>query len=187
MTQDAPSPAAAAGWYPDPDQAATQRYWDGTGWTDQRAPTAEPEPKASTANLIPFGIACLGTVVAVVAVFLPRLESVGFAKIAENSLIQNGDGVLPLILAAAALAMSFAMRKATSRNVLVVLLGIAIVGFAVYNGTGERLLLESIGPLGDGSTVEGDPGIGLWALGIAGAIIAASGLIRPSSGSAQDA
>jgi hypothetical protein len=27
-----------AGWYPDPEQANTQRYWDGSQWTDQRAP-----------------------------------------------------------------------------------------------------------------------------------------------------
>jgi len=27
-----------AGWYPDPQQADTLRYWTGTNWTDQRAP-----------------------------------------------------------------------------------------------------------------------------------------------------
>src|SRR5829696_3230683 len=26
------------GWYPDPDDASSQRYWDGTRWTDDRAP-----------------------------------------------------------------------------------------------------------------------------------------------------
>lgn len=29
----------AAGWYPDPEMVDTVRYWDGTDWTDQRAPT----------------------------------------------------------------------------------------------------------------------------------------------------
>jgi hypothetical protein len=42
----APAPAAAAepaaattpaGWYPDPDGGAGQRYWDGTAWTEHRA------------------------------------------------------------------------------------------------------------------------------------------------------
>jgi hypothetical protein len=27
-----------SGWYPDPEQAWTWRYWDGAGWTDHRAP-----------------------------------------------------------------------------------------------------------------------------------------------------
>lgn len=27
-----------AGWYPDPTQAQTQRYWDGDAWTSSRAP-----------------------------------------------------------------------------------------------------------------------------------------------------
>lgn len=30
--------SAKAGWYPDPDQDDTLRYWDGTVWTDQRRP-----------------------------------------------------------------------------------------------------------------------------------------------------
>ncbi|WP_232836135.1 DUF2510 domain-containing protein [Mycolicibacterium smegmatis] len=31
-----------AGWYPDPDGAPTQRYFDGKKWTDQLAPLAAP-------------------------------------------------------------------------------------------------------------------------------------------------
>ena len=27
-----------AGWYPDPNDAGQQRYWDGSEWTDQTAP-----------------------------------------------------------------------------------------------------------------------------------------------------
>ena len=27
-----------AGWYPDPEQAGQQRYWDGLQWTEHRAP-----------------------------------------------------------------------------------------------------------------------------------------------------
>jgi hypothetical protein len=38
------SESAPAGWYPDPEQPASQRYWDGTEWTEQRAPAANPPP-----------------------------------------------------------------------------------------------------------------------------------------------
>jgi len=48
-----------AGWYPDPDQVETQRYWTGSEWTDQRAPL--PPKKESNvgvgialAILLPF-------------------------------------------------------------------------------------------------------------------------------------
>jgi hypothetical protein len=40
MSSDPPN-LPPAGWYPDPDQAYTQRYWTGSEWTDQRAPLNE--------------------------------------------------------------------------------------------------------------------------------------------------
>ena len=33
-----PPPTVPAGWYPDPNGATIQRYWDGTTWTDHTAP-----------------------------------------------------------------------------------------------------------------------------------------------------
>jgi hypothetical protein len=41
------TPPTPAGWYPDPDGSGGQRYWDGSTWTEHRAPAApiyEPEP-----------------------------------------------------------------------------------------------------------------------------------------------
>src|SRR6185312_9265795 len=43
------TPPTPAGWYPDPDGSGGQRYWDGSTWTEHRAPAApffEPEPTA---------------------------------------------------------------------------------------------------------------------------------------------
>jgi hypothetical protein len=41
------TPSTPAGWYPDPDGSGGQRYWDGSAWTEHRAP-ASPEPAAPT-------------------------------------------------------------------------------------------------------------------------------------------
>jgi len=46
-----PSP----GWYPDPEQPDTQRYWDGREWTQQRA----PKPIISPQRLRSIGAAVL--------------------------------------------------------------------------------------------------------------------------------
>lgn len=35
---------APAGWYSDPDDAALQRFWDGTRWTNSRMPQGEAIP-----------------------------------------------------------------------------------------------------------------------------------------------
>lgn len=43
---DAPK-SAGPGWYPHPSMAGTQRYWDGSKWTDHVAPLpVAPEPPA---------------------------------------------------------------------------------------------------------------------------------------------
>jgi hypothetical protein len=48
------TPAAAAGWYPDPTRQNELRYWDGSTWTDHMAPGASaaataPPPAIGTA------------------------------------------------------------------------------------------------------------------------------------------
>jgi TM2 domain-containing membrane protein YozV len=40
LTARTPPPPTPAGWYPDPNGAPTQRYFDGHVWTDQLAPAA---------------------------------------------------------------------------------------------------------------------------------------------------
>ena len=43
-----------AGWYPDPEDSGSTRYWDGTRWTDQRAPAP---PLAFTPVGVPVPVA----------------------------------------------------------------------------------------------------------------------------------
>lgn len=42
-----------AGWYDDPEQPGQQRYWDGTAWTENRAPTTAPTPAPPSAPAPP--------------------------------------------------------------------------------------------------------------------------------------
>ena len=50
-----------AGWYPDPENPAAERWWDGTGWTDhRRASTVAPaspggQPGPSYGGVPPYG------------------------------------------------------------------------------------------------------------------------------------
>ena len=50
-----------ADWYPDPDDAAQWRYWDGAAWTDHYAPRATTNGVASTS--VPSGLATRGQMV----------------------------------------------------------------------------------------------------------------------------
>lgn len=47
------SDGPAPGWYPDPSQPQTQRYWDGSDWTEQRAPAA---PAKKSDQDLTFGV-----------------------------------------------------------------------------------------------------------------------------------
>ena len=46
-------PGPAAGWYPDPQVPGQQRYWDGSTWTEQRAPYAAQAAAGPTAPVDP--------------------------------------------------------------------------------------------------------------------------------------
>ena len=93
MTAPLPPP----GWYPDPGGANTQRYFDGTKWTDQLAPFNPPyspgplpPPKSRpgpTKSLWPFAImAIVGPVIALVTFVIMQL-AFGAADSAESGIL----------------------------------------------------------------------------------------------------
>lgn len=70
-----PAPAGPPpGWYPDPGQVNTQRYWDGRAWTGHHAPLAPAAPAvgnaAATASLV-LGI--LGLLLTPIPLFIGLL------------------------------------------------------------------------------------------------------------------
>jgi hypothetical protein len=58
-------PKAAAGWYPNPEEPGTERYWNGDRWTDAvREPDGAPEPSVPRRlPSVPTLLATLGLVV----------------------------------------------------------------------------------------------------------------------------
>ena len=44
MTEQGANPNPPAGWYPDPDGGAAQRWWDGQAWAPPSAPAAMQQP-----------------------------------------------------------------------------------------------------------------------------------------------
>jgi hypothetical protein len=182
MQEDAPSPNVPAGWYPDPTLPGTQRYWDGSEWTEHRAPLS-PTPAATQAsswslNLSPrLIIAILGALAALIAMFLPHTESSEVLTIANNTLLAKGDGILIVILALAAGAM--AVRHSGKRDISwpLVVIGLLTIALALFDGTGQRL--EVVNGLGE--TVESKAGSAIWALGIGGALITLAGFLQPQA------
>lgn len=52
-----------AGWYPDPTQPQTQRYWDGDAWSEHRAPLP---PKQGGVSVWTIAVGILIAVVVVI-------------------------------------------------------------------------------------------------------------------------
>lgn len=88
-------------------------------------------------------------------------------------MIESGGGWIAVALALGAVGSAWKKRESPDRNWVLVALGALVVALAVYHGTGERLDLTAYATE---KTVQGDPGIGVYVLGVGGLLIAAAGL-----------
>jgi resuscitation-promoting factor RpfB len=99
------APASPAGWYPDPEQPGTQRYWDGNAWTDQRAPAAPAPPEDKGAGaLVVAGY--------VTAVLLPIVGFVLGIVLLVRRQTAHGLAVFGISIAVAFVACSIALNDA---------------------------------------------------------------------------
>jgi hypothetical protein len=86
----------ALGWYPDPAQAETQRYWDGDKWTEQRAslssaPSSERPISAQTIRRIVGGV----VVALLILYFTGRLDHALYpVGLNLNECAKNGYGAV---------------------------------------------------------------------------------------------
>lgn len=70
----------AAGWYDDPSQPKTRRFWDGETWTDQRqeAPPTEPIApwKVIASILVALVIPILGLIIGIAMLWRSRTAAI---------------------------------------------------------------------------------------------------------------
>jgi len=92
----------ASGWYPDPDGKPSERYWDGSNWTEQTRPIADKPSNAAA-----FGGCLIVTVVLAVIVLVtfscvkgddaggaasaPSVQEVKDAEVQENQTSETKD------------------------------------------------------------------------------------------------
>jgi hypothetical protein len=178
-------PVAAAGWYPDPEQDETQRYWDGRQWTDQRAPAAAPTTSSRPSAPAAAWVAGIGAVIALIGLFLPYMESGDFGRIVDNTLIQHTEGKILIVLLLVSLLAAYRRVKGPDRSWPIAALGLIVLGMAVLLGAsppelGSAASTEGLGAV-EALTVmsyrsQASPGIGVYAVGVGGLLLAGGGV-----------
>ena len=86
------------GWYTDPHDPHTQRYWDGTQWTDSRAPAAVAAPQKLPNNGKAIASMVLGILGLVILYVIGPILALVFGHIAKNEIeasngTQGGGGM----------------------------------------------------------------------------------------------
>jgi hypothetical protein len=137
-------------------------------------------------NVGGMGLALAAAILAVVSIFLPALESSSFSHIEKNTLIQSGTGYLVAGCAVGIAGAVYRVYNERKTTWAVFILGAVILAAAIYAGTGSRTELHSVVSLGGRSlTVNGSPGVGLYAAGAAGVLALFAGWVLAGQGASS--
>lgn len=137
---------------------------------------ADPEPDDTTGadqldmSPLGFGLAVAGAAAVAIAVFLPQASSTTFGEIVHNTLIQNGDGWIFLLVALGELGTiyrAYATRRPTWWPLVA---GALLAGGAVYEGTSSSTL-RVCSVLVPTSCERASPGIGIYLAGLGGVLM----------------
>ncbi len=154
--------------------------------SDGAPPIAEDLPSEVDPNVGAMGLAIGAAILAVVSIFLPALESSSFSHIEKNTLIQSGTGYLVAGCAVGIAGAVYRVYNERKTTWAVFVLGAVILAGAIYAGTGSRTELHSVVSLGGQSlTVDGSPGVGLYAAGAAGVLALFAGWILAGQGASS--
>ena len=182
------------GWYLDAEDRTVLRYWNGKKWSETTRPATGTSPDTAATesvqgrqeveeeqevNQAGVVLALLGAVLLIVATFLPHVESNKFFRVQDNSLIQSGDGWILIGLAVGIGLATWAASQRHKKTWAVLILALIAAGVAIYEGTGSRVELTSVGGSGASldelfQTEHANPGLGIWVAG-AGAVLAGLG------------
>lgn len=143
--------------------------------------------RQATRSDVQLGIALafVGSVVLLISVFLPLADSTQFVHVAQNSLIQHGEGWVVVGLALAAAGISYRILTGEGQPVWLMVVGGAALGLAVVFGTSDSLLTltstapEELGVLEELKSIaepeRASPGIGIYAVGLGGLLVLIGG------------
>lgn len=82
-----------AGWYADPSMSGTQRYWDGSSWSDHVAPLHTNEGKAISQSSDETGLVTAGIITALIIPVIGFI--IGIVLLAKS---KPGPGIACLVL-----------------------------------------------------------------------------------------
>lgn len=156
-------PQPPAGWYQDP-QGAGHRYWDGTQWTEHRAPgfpqqpAVPPQTKEDSLTKVERIWACGAFGATLIGSLGPWATLGVFSKAGTD-----GDGVITLIAGIIGIILALVLTRGARVAVGVlglIILAIGIIDIADVSSSGEELFGEEISP---------SVGWGLWVVTPGGA------------------
>jgi hypothetical protein len=148
-------------------------------WLDPASPAsntdaggAEPEVPVQMSG-ITLGIVLAGAGLMLLAVFLPRVEARTFTAVADNTLVQSGQGWWFIGLAIGIALAAWRVHARGLRSPWPMLFGLAAIAAAIYYGTAKSSLTlcpvnqDAANALGIGCS-KADPGVGIYAAGVGG-------------------
>jgi ribosomal protein L32 len=154
-----------------------QREYDGYRLRNAAA-RKDAVPTDDDVDLSPvaIGLALVGSACLIIGVFLPRVENTSaFAGIAENSLIQTGDGWWFIALAVGIAAAVYRAWRKGEKSWSVIVLAVLATAFALYLGVDEAT--RTLYPLDESGTADASAegtvaaaGIGIYVVGVGGVL-----------------
>jgi Uncharacterised protein family UPF0547 len=136
-------------------------------------------------NPLAVGVVAIGAAVVLLACFLPAAEApVGIVEVRSNSLIQGLSVVIVLLLAFGLAAAGDTIRSylAGERTWRPIVVGAIVLVAAIFIGStdNDALMIHPLDRNGDAITaaegVRANPGIGIYALGLGGALMMVGGI-----------
>ena len=130
---------APEGWYPDPELRGQQRYWDGTTWTDHRAPGAGQQQWAGqwgSAGPQTPGSAIAALVCGILAVlgcmFFTGIPAMVLGRRAKREIEQSGGALTGEGLATAGFVTGLIGTIWSVLGAILLIVVIAVGGVAAY-------------------------------------------------------